>query len=191
MFTIISSSGNTASLIYFSQQRKDLPTKIYIMMSATDTVTSLAVIPTAASFLSLSRFPLIFQVTSYLTRVRVHGSFLSSAYCNNSNFQDDFLCFFLTALWAITPYFSVFLVLVGWTVCIPPPQSYYIFYIVFGQSRLECSHTITSGAQYCENSGPIKPLHTNLTPCNYDTHRTVLLLPPCQVGCPPQSYCCY
>ena len=82
---IIGTIGNILALIYFANKRKDLPTKIYILMTITDALSCFLVIVVAMSFINERQASL---------------------------FQYNWLCDIWSTVWNVTPYFSVFLVLI-------------------------------------------------------------------------------
>ena len=83
---IVGTIGNILSLIFFVNKRKlYLPTKIYILMTITDTSSCFLVIVVAFSFINGRQASL---------------------------FQFNWLCDVWSTVWNITPYFSVFLVLI-------------------------------------------------------------------------------
>ena len=82
---VIGTIGNILALIYFANKRKDLPTKIYILMTITDTISCMLVIVVGQSFLNERR---------------------------PGWFKKSWVCDIWSTVWNVTPYFSVFLVLV-------------------------------------------------------------------------------
>ncbi|KAL5259494.1 hypothetical protein ACHWQZ_G009813 [Mnemiopsis leidyi] len=82
---VIGTIGNILALIYFANKRKDLPTKIYILMTITDTLSCMLVIAVGQSFLN-GRRP--------------------------GWFEKSWFCDIWSTSWNVIPYFSVFLVLV-------------------------------------------------------------------------------
>ena len=59
--TALGCPANCATLLFFVQQRKDLPTVLYLLISAVDFVTCLTVFPTGLS-LALNRAPALFGI---------------------------------------------------------------------------------------------------------------------------------
>ena len=82
---IVGTVGNILALIYFANQRKDLPTKIYILMAITDALSCFLVMAVGLSFINERQAGL---------------------------FEISWLCDIWSTVWNVTPYFSVFLVLV-------------------------------------------------------------------------------
>ena len=85
MCVVVGVPANLATLLYFTRQKKDLPTRLYLVLSFVDIITCLTVIPTGLSF-AMDRKPVMF------------GS--------------DLFCQLWGILWVILPFLSVYLVCV-------------------------------------------------------------------------------
>ena len=77
--------ANLSTLIYFSSHKKDLPTRLYLILSGVDIVTCVTVIPTGISF-ARGREPVLFG--------------------------NDLFCQLWGIVWVVVPFLSVYLVCV-------------------------------------------------------------------------------